>query len=391
MIPFLIQETTFGQLVRFLSRNKYFKYPEEDPNFKIPWEAVDVAEKEEKLEQNALPSAHGSDSSTPIPSPSAVEKQDPIRSEAGLTTIPTAASSARRDFNLVTTRTRTREQTTQYSAERFEVEQEEAIDRTRSSVIQPQTTADGITLVDWYTTDDPNNPQNWNSWTKAWVSFHIFAYTFVVYCASAIYTPAEPQVMEKFGVGQSKASLGLSMYVIGYGLGPLVSLDKNPFKLSLTSLDLLSSLRSPSARPQHPLCCYLRSVRDPRGTNRSSQQLRHSPGPPFPYRFLRLSMLSHRRSNHGRHVRPAQTAIRPHRMGRRQLLRPSPRPPPLRIRRYRQRLALGTMGSPLDVRSHLARHVLLHARNLRLQHPPAPRPTLAQTHRQPQFEIPIRD
>ena len=29
--------------------------------------------------------------------------------------------------------------------------------------------------------------------------------------------------MEKFGVGQSKASLGLSMYVLGYGFGPMVS------------------------------------------------------------------------------------------------------------------------------------------------------------------------
>lgn len=53
------------------------------------------------------------------------------------------------------------------------------------------------------------------------MTFQIFAYTFVVYCASAIYTPAEPQVMEKFGVGQAKASLGLSMYVIGYGIGPM--------------------------------------------------------------------------------------------------------------------------------------------------------------------------
>lgn len=48
-------------------------------------------------------------------------------------------------------------------------------------------------------------------------------YTFDVYMASAIYTSAEGMVMEKFGVGQSKASLGLSMYVLGYGIGPMVS------------------------------------------------------------------------------------------------------------------------------------------------------------------------
>jgi DHA1 family multidrug resistance protein-like MFS transporter len=67
------------------------------------------------------------------------------------------------------------------------------------------------------------NPQNWNSWKKAWVALIIFLYTFAVYMASAIYTSAEPMVMEKFGVGQAKASLGLSMYVLGYGFGPMVS------------------------------------------------------------------------------------------------------------------------------------------------------------------------
>lgn len=47
------------------------------------------------------------------------------------------------------------------------------------------------------------------------------AYTFVVYCASAIYTPSEVGVMEEFNVGIPKAALGLSMYVLGYGFGKL--------------------------------------------------------------------------------------------------------------------------------------------------------------------------
>ncbi|KAK9241737.1 hypothetical protein V1506DRAFT_174835 [Lipomyces tetrasporus] len=31
-------------------------------------------------------------------------------------------------------------------------------------VIVPVKTSDGILLVDWYTTDDPDNPQNWSPW-----------------------------------------------------------------------------------------------------------------------------------------------------------------------------------------------------------------------------------
>jgi hypothetical protein len=51
-------------------------------------------------------------------------------------------------------RKRTREQTLPYSAERFETELEEQAERQQSTIIVPQKTSDGITLVDWYTTDE---------------------------------------------------------------------------------------------------------------------------------------------------------------------------------------------------------------------------------------------
>ena len=89
-------------------------------------------------------------------------------------------------------------------------------------MIVPTKTADGVILVDWYTTDDDENPQNWATKKKVYVTTQLWFYTFVVYCASAIYTPAETGVMEYFGVGIPKAALGLSMYVLGYGFGPLL-------------------------------------------------------------------------------------------------------------------------------------------------------------------------
>ena len=119
-------------------------------------------------------------------------------------------------------RTKTREQTAPYTEERFQIEREETLQSAKSKPIVPEKTADGITLVDWYRTDDPANPQNWSSAKKAFVGLQIFLYTFVVYCGSAIYVSSEGGVMERFNVGQSKASLGLSLYVIGYGLGPLL-------------------------------------------------------------------------------------------------------------------------------------------------------------------------
>jgi DHA1 family multidrug resistance protein-like MFS transporter len=101
-------------------------------------------------------------------------------------------------------------------------EEREAIERKESRIIVPQKTAEGIILVDWYSTDDPENPQNWSLSKKSWVTWVLWAYTFVVYCASAIYTPSEQGVMVAFNVGIPKAALGLSIYVLGYGFGPML-------------------------------------------------------------------------------------------------------------------------------------------------------------------------
>ena len=229
-MPSYFQEAPIGQIIRFVTKNKAFRYPEEDPSFKIPWEEVEATEKQAQIETPVTAANQDTSSSenTPNHTPGADEKSDPIDQpirdpERGLSTIPTQGSSAARVFTNATSRTKSREQTRQYTSERFEIEQQETVERRQSSVIVPQKTADGVTLVDWYTTDDPANPQNWNSWYKAFVTFQIFLYTFGVYASSAIYTPATEQVMEKFGVSISEASLGLSMYVLGYGFGPMVS------------------------------------------------------------------------------------------------------------------------------------------------------------------------
>ena len=57
---------------------------------------------------------------------------------------------------------------------------------------------------------------------KVFVAFQICLYTFVVYCGSAIYVPSELGVMLHFGVSETAASLGLSLYVLAYGVGPLL-------------------------------------------------------------------------------------------------------------------------------------------------------------------------
>lgn len=58
-----------------------------------------------------------------------------------------------------------------------------------------------------------NDVANWN-----WHSF----YTFSVYVGSSIYTPGLQDVMKEFGVGQTAASLGMALYVLSYGIGPML-------------------------------------------------------------------------------------------------------------------------------------------------------------------------
>jgi DHA1 family multidrug resistance protein-like MFS transporter len=120
------------------------------------------------------------------------------------------------------TRTKSRLDTTPYTEERLEVEAELAIERTQTKPIVPAKTSDGTVLVDWYTTDDTENPQNWSNGKRFIISLIICVYTFVVYTGSAIYTSSELGVIVKFGVTATDASLPLSLYVLAYGMGPLL-------------------------------------------------------------------------------------------------------------------------------------------------------------------------
>lgn len=78
------------------------------------------------------------------------------------------------------------------------------------------------TLVGWYGENDPSNPQNWSSSEKAFVAGLICLYTFTVYLGSAIYTPSTVGVMQQFGVSYAAASLGLALFVFGYGSGAMI-------------------------------------------------------------------------------------------------------------------------------------------------------------------------
>ncbi|PWY75447.1 major facilitator superfamily transporter [Aspergillus heteromorphus CBS 117.55] len=172
----LLRDAPVGQLLRLLTRNRVFQYPEERSDFTLPVEyTVALA--------NHKPKPHSSANSTLVPR-------------------DIESSSALDDLEKATP--------------------EEDLAIRKETSIAPKEDKHGHILVDWYTTDDAANPQNWTQTKKAFVSFIIFIYTFIVYTGSAIYTSSEEGVTTAFGVSITTASLGLSLYVLGYGVGPLV-------------------------------------------------------------------------------------------------------------------------------------------------------------------------
>ena len=76
-------------------------------------------------------------------------------------------------------------------------------------------------LVKW-TEKDPLNPRNWSKAKKFFVTFQICLLTTSVYIGSAIYTAGVVDIVEQFHVSEVAALLGLTLFVLGYALGPMV-------------------------------------------------------------------------------------------------------------------------------------------------------------------------
>lgn len=77
-------------------------------------------------------------------------------------------------------------------------------------------------VVDWYGPDDPENPQNWSTGKKVWLSSCIMLITAVIYAGSSIWAPAAAYGAEQWDVSLTASSLGIALFVFGYAVGPLL-------------------------------------------------------------------------------------------------------------------------------------------------------------------------
>jgi MFS transporter, DHA1 family, multidrug resistance protein len=158
-----LRDTPFGELLRSLGLKTYLYFPEEAENFQAPLFSTVIEATPSKEIENHAEGLEGAVPKSPI----------------------------------------------------VDAPPQEIINRLSSINIS------AATIVTWYSPEDPENPRNWSDSKKAWVIIVLTVYTFVVYCTASIITPTVEYVMHEFDVTIDVASLGLSLYVVGYGVGPM--------------------------------------------------------------------------------------------------------------------------------------------------------------------------
>ncbi|GEQ70689.1 hypothetical protein JCM33374_g4368 [Metschnikowia sp. JCM 33374] len=83
-------------------------------------------------------------------------------------------------------------------------------------------TGDDLIYINWEGNNDPDNPHNWPLYYKVIFVIKIIALTALIYMAAALYTPSLTVVMQEMKVSRVKATLPLTFFAIGYGIGPMI-------------------------------------------------------------------------------------------------------------------------------------------------------------------------
>lgn len=160
--------------------------------------------------------------------------------------------------------------------------------------------------------DSVKNPRNWSTLKKFFVTFQICFLTFSVYIGSAIYTPGLFGVMMDFNVSQTVALLGLTLFILGYALGPMVLVciqileyQKVCSELTLAGSNVRDALLWADAHLHHHSChlCLLATAHHLR------QKHWHCSSLSVPHGSIWESRLGDWWRQHCRHVRAQEASI----------------------------------------------------------------------------------
>lgn len=113
----------------------------------------------------------------------------------------------------------------------------------------PSSDPQRVILVGFVGADDPDIPQNWPTLARTVAGLNVMLLNFSFYAASAIFTPSISGIEEAFGASTAEGTLGLSLFVIAYGIGPLfVCLRFRKTTSTKLTMHIPSSLRCRACR-----------------------------------------------------------------------------------------------------------------------------------------------
>jgi len=194
----IIRDSTIGQIINIVSGGRYLPYSDQRSDYSIPSHFI-------------------------LPSSTSKEKLDLIDDKRGVPSPESIAPSAKSPRGNGGSLTRINTPVAEGSHH----------DHEKGEVKDEPLSFDPY-LVGWNGDNDPENPRcvhslvyqklfsiflwllsNWSFAKRAFTTFCISFLTFSVYIGSAIYTPAIPGLMEAYDISLTKATLGLTLYVLG--------------------------------------------------------------------------------------------------------------------------------------------------------------------------------
>ncbi|KAI1337457.1 polyamine transporter 1 [Xylariaceae sp. FL0016] len=144
-----------------------------------------------------------------------------------------AAHDGHRPCNLEITRSQSRSYATgreaPYDLRKTLVRRETTLSRIRSRPLVPRfthplvaTKTTNDVIVDFDGPEDPYRPLNWSTHKKVSTTLLYGLVTMSATWASSAYSAGTTQVAEEFGVSEQVATLGTTLFLLGFGLGPLL-------------------------------------------------------------------------------------------------------------------------------------------------------------------------
>ncbi|GJF00169.1 MFS general substrate transporter [Phanerochaete sordida] len=209
-VPDLLRDSFFGRIVYYASARRLFRHPEERPDFKLPPRySVHMPG------AAAAPRAESPAPSNRVSQAGTLAADDRRTSKGTIlddVTVNTAEHSEAHMPHRESTVAHEVLHLHPHDAEKATIA---AMEREEERVY------DNPNIVDWYGPGDPECPENWSFWKKTFVTYQIAHITFAIYIGSAIFAPGIPDLAEKFGISLVAGNLGITMFVLGYAIGPM--------------------------------------------------------------------------------------------------------------------------------------------------------------------------